>query len=454
MWVEELYYEAQPIEIHGSLNAAKVSFFEMGGKCYIQDGKNFLVYDGDTVKNVEDEPYIPTLTISKPPGGGGEPFEDFNLLGKGFKDSFSADGTEKEYQLSLKGLDSTSVKAEINGTTMNEGSGFTVDRVNGKVTFTTAPTEGTNNVIITAYKTQSDFPNRIKKCTFNVAFGGDNDTYTFVSGNPDEKNTIWRSGLNDKGLPDASYWPENSFYKPGGDNEAVQGFSKQYDYLLIEKEYSKWSMTVNVTGGKVLFPLKPINEQVGTLARGSIQIIENNPVSLDRKGLYSIVSTMIRDERNIKHLSENVDARLLSEPNLENAISVDFDKKYWLMVNGNVYVYDYRINEWYFYDNIHATCFLVVDNHLYFGGEGLVYRFKKRTENEPYHDDWKPINAHWRSKLLNFGLPERYKLINRVFYTLKPDSHTSSALSIRTDKNPEKEIGIDRLDQFSICFNV
>lgn len=432
----------EPVSIYTSLANRQVNFFSMNGKCYVQDGTNFLVYDGTTVSRVEDNPYIPTITISRPPAGGGEPYEDFNLLGRGFKDSFSADGTAKEFVLSLKGLDATSVRAEVNGANMNEGSGFTVDRVNGKVTFTTAPTKGTNNVIITAYKTQAGLPNRIKRCQFNVIFGGSNDSYVFMSGNPDEINMIWKSGLDDKGLPDPSYWPENGFYRIGNDNEAVQGFSKQYDYLVIEKEFSKWNIGITIENGKVTFPIRPINDQIGTIARNSIQITENNPISLSKEGMYVLKASNIRDERNVEHISETIDRYLLSESNLRDAVSVDYDKKYWLALNSKVYVLDYTqrskgsFGEWYIFDNIPAGCFLEANGFLYFGSnrEGLLYRFKKVLyDADPYNDDGQPINAYWKSKPINFGADEYYKVIDQLYVGIKPSGKTSVEISYETN---------------------
>jgi hypothetical protein len=336
---------------------------------------------------------------------------------------------------------------------MTEGSGFSVNRSTGKVTFDTAPSEGTNNVIITAYKTQSEFPDRIKKCQFNVLFGGSNDSRVFVSGNPDSRNQIWRSGLNDP-----SYFPENGFYKVGTDSTAVQGFSKQYDYLVIEKENSKWNMRYELPSGAAepSFPIKPINDQAGTIAKESIEMIEHSPISLDKKGVYVVMASNVRDERNVQHVSENVDSRLLNEPNLDQAVAVDFDKKYWLCVNGNVYVYDYQMGEWYLYDNIHANCFLVIDRTLYFGGEGLVYRFKKKSHTFPYNDDGEAINAYWHSKLIDFKQPEYYKLVKRIYQTIKPNTHTSSTVYIRTDVKGETLVitsRSDKLDFFDIDFD-
>lgn len=440
---------SQPVSIYSTKANADTSFFVMQDKCYIMDGTNYLVYDGTTVSQIT--PYIPTLSISNTPTGGGSSFEDFNLLGAGFKQQFSGTGTDTTFQLSLKGLDSTTVKANVDAVDKTEGTDFTVDRVNGKVTFTTAPSSGgTNNVIITAYKTYSDKPNYIKKCVYNIEYGGNNDSHVFVSGNPDYKNRVWRSGVYDP-----TYFPENGFYNIGSSNEKVQGFVKQYDYLVIEKEHSKWNMIYSLdSSGNVSFPTKPINSQAGTLAPKSIQIIENNPVSLDEKGVYELVSSNVRDENNIQLISYAINNKLLKEPNLKNAVSIDFDRKYWLAVNGNVYVYDYQQKEWYIYDNINVNWFIVMDLYLYFGSstDGLLYKFKKSTDSYPYNDDGVAINAYWRSKLIDFQAPEMTKMVRSLFMTLAPDVHTSANIYIRTDKKGETLIDSPRMDQFNLLY--
>lgn len=421
----------QPQEIFDGLANNSVHFFEMSGKCYLMDGANYLVYDGEAVKQIV--PYIPTLVISKIPGanGGGTVLEDFNLLTAGFKETFSGDASGKEYYMSQKLLDATPLLVKVDNVIKTLTKDYTVDATNGKITFVTAPPTGTNNVEITAYKTQADFPNRIKKCRFSVIYGGDNDTRVFVSGNPDNPNMIWRSGVYDP-----TYFPENGFYKIGNDNEKVQGFSKQYDYLVIEKQRSKWLMRFELINGEPTFPMKPINDQVGTFAPKSIQAIENNPVSLDRYGVYMLEASTIRDERNVNLISLNINDRLLHEPNLDQAISIDYDKKYYLAINGNVYIYDYIYREWYVYDNIHASCFIEINGELYFGSknEGFLFRFKKGDELFPYNDDGEFINAYWMSAKISFGSAERNKMIQRLFATMEPYKHTSCNFYYVSDK--------------------
>lgn len=430
----------QPVEIHSGLSGNRVNFFIVNDKCYIMDGVNYLVYDGTAVSAVT--PYIPTITVSNEPTGGGTSLEDFNLLGAGFKDSFSADGTATVYQLSLTNLDATAVTASVDGVNKIETTDFAVDRTAGKVTFNTAPTQGTNNVIITAYKTRAGLPDRIKKCRFHAIFGGSNDTRVFLSGNPDMPDHVWVSDLYKP-----EYFPENRFYKF---QDKVTGFSKQYDYLVVHREHGKHVINYELTDGVSSFPSKPINDQVGTLATNSIQIIENNPVSLSKNGVYMLAASNVRDERNVQHISENVDNKLLREPNLDQAISIDYDQKYWLAVNGNVYLFDYSAGEWFLYDNIHANCFIERGQDLYFGSsvEGLLYRFKQEDEIRPYNDDEQPINAYWKSKQFTFGADERKKLVEKVFMSLKPYARTSADISYISNKKESDIVKSSRMDIF------
>jgi hypothetical protein len=441
--------DAQPVVLKDGIQNGKINFFVSEGKCYILDGVLFLVYDGATIKEVE--PYIPVLQISKNPSGGGSANEDFNLIGNKWKDSFSGDGTSTVYQMSLTGLDATTVTAVVGTTTINEGSGLTVDRLNGKITFTTAPAAGTNNVVITAGKTVSGYPTRIKKCSMAIGFGGANDTRTFMAGNPDLPDHMWRSGLYDP-----SYWPENGYYRM---SEKIMGFSKQYDYLIIEKPNGKHMINFQITAeGVVSFPSKPINNQVGTVATHSIQIIENNPVSLSKDGVYMLVASNVRDERNVVHISSKIDRLLLLESALNNAVSVDYDKKYWLAVNGSVYILDYtqksgdKHGEWYVYNNIPASCFLVKDGFLYFGSltDGLVYRFKKEYEGDAFNDDGAPIQAHWKSKQLTFGAEEMRKYVDSLYFSLKPATATSVNFQYSSDKKENVLLDTAKANHFTL----
>lgn len=432
---------SNPVELYNGVVNHKITSFFMNNKQYFLDGTNYLVWDGiNPVKTVESEAYTPTLTLGRAPTGGGTPYEQVNLLQPGFKDSFSADGTAKAFTLSLTNLDATAVTATVGGVAKVEGTDFTVNRTTGVVTFTTAPPAGTNNVVITAYKTQTGFADRIKKCTQAVLFGGTNDTRLFVTGNPNYKNMDWRSGLYDP-----SYFPENGYTKIGSDAVAIKAYAKQYRSCLIIKEDSSqdstiWLRTFSLQNdGTATFPIEQGSAKIGCLAPDSLQIIENDPIMLSKKGVYRIGGSEVKDERMVQHISGLVEPNLLQETNLDKAVAFDHDGKYGLCVNNKVYIFDYRNKfvdtdglikyESYPWDNIPASCFFEKDGYLYFGSnaKGMVYRMLKTTETNLYQADGQSINAYWKSKVLSMDADHFKKLVEKVFWTMKPSSIRNSA---------------------------
>jgi hypothetical protein len=424
---------SQPTEIFAGLANNKSKGFSFGSLFYLLDGTNYLQYDGTTMQTVI--PYVSTLVISTPPAGGGTALEDFNLIGKAFIQKFSGDGTATNYQLALDNLDATLLDVTVDGTTLVEGTDFTVNRTTGVVTFVTAPSNGTNNVIIQAEKTVAGMADKIRKAVGFKIFGGTNDTRVFVW---KEDNILYRTDVNR-----ANYFPENAFQRVGNDATKITGIRTQYDTAVIEKEFSKWGMTYDNSSGTPLFPVRPINDVIGCIAPDSLQLIDNSPVSLSKKGVYGLTGGVVRDERNVTHLSYNVDKNnefvtgLLSEANLENAISIDFDKKYFLALNGRVFIMDYDkrspenpVGEWLIWNNIPASCFLEYEGRLYFGDSenGLVYEFKKRGDSGAHNDDGAIIEGYWKSRVTNFGLDERLKTVPKVFFSIKPDTVTSADL--------------------------
>ena len=426
----------QPVEVYTGIANAKVTSFIMKGYQYFMDGTNFLRWDGtNAVHTVESVAKIPTLFIATPHAGGGTPFEDFNLLSAGFKQEFSSDGTTKTYQLALKDLDATAVTAIVKTSTGDvakvETTDFTVNRTTGVVTFTTAPTSGVSNVVITAYKTVAGQKDKIKKCTIATLYGGSNDTRVFVSGNPDNKNVDYWSGLYDP-----TYWPENSTGTIGSTEEKIMGYSRQYDSLIIHKEYTTFLRNFEIVNSVAQFSSRPVNDVRGCIATGSIQIIDNSPVTLTPDGVYTLLASSVRDEKNMSDVSQKVYRALRKESNLKDAVSFDWKHKYGLCVNNKGYLWDYRMNQWFIWDNIPAKCFYTRDDKLYFGDEaGNIHIFKEAEEQGAFSDNGVAINAVWSSKVLSFDMDFMKKYVSKLWFTLKSNTDFNSAdLYISTDR--------------------
>ena len=419
-----------------TLADARSNIFNYNSILYIQDGVNYLQYDGTTLKEVE--PYIPRVNMNrKPDGSHSDVDESWNMLGNGFKNTFNADGTSTTYCLSFDKLDNTPIKVVVGADTKVLDTDYTVDFNTGIVTFKVAPNEGTNNVEITAYKTFEGLKEKIKGCKFSIEFSN----RMFFSGNSETPNMYYAGGLSESN--DASYFPQKYMYGIKGDDTAITGFKVHYNTLIVFKE----DLTATVTAATGLdntasFPISFLNTEIGCDIPNSIQLINNNVVFANTYGgVFMIVSTTIPGEKSILCISQNINGNysrngLLQEANLKKAISVDHDFKYYLCINEKAYVLDYRDylstkypeqNRWYLYDNIKANCFSIIDNELHYGQKGagqLVKFIQAKT------DFGEPINAYWKSKLLDFGYPDYLKMINEMYVTFSNKTSSTANITI------------------------
>lgn len=127
-------------EIGDITTTGSVFFFGFSGKLYILNGTQYKVWDGTTYADVGG--YRPLVSITVPPSGGGETLEQVNKLSGTRRCRFSPDGKSGTFQLPEKDLASIDyVKKTSDGSEYVSGTDFSVDLVNGKVTFLTTATE-------------------------------------------------------------------------------------------------------------------------------------------------------------------------------------------------------------------------------------------------------------------------------------------------------------------------
>ena len=173
-------------------NAPSNSFF-YNSYWYFKDGKNYLQYDGETIKDVVG--YVPTTSIARKPDGGGTTYEDVNLLTGKRINTFLADGSAKEFVLDSQNIDTDFAPVvKVNDVVVTN---YTVNYEAGKIVFTTAPskplTDGQDNVSIEFKKDIAGYKDKINKCTLLTVF----DNRVFFSGNEDFPNVIYHCSLSD-----------------------------------------------------------------------------------------------------------------------------------------------------------------------------------------------------------------------------------------------------------------
>ena len=446
--------------------------FQLNQKLVILDGHKAKIYDGDTVRTIEEIAYIPTLTISKNYNGGGTDYEPLNLLQPAFIEQFlvkSDQGTVKSFQLTFGGLDATTVKAWLlNGQGQwiqkTEGTDFSVNRTTGVVTFTNAPgaspITGEDNVKIQAYRTVSGYADRINHCTIGAMFGvnGANDRL-FVSGNPDQgvKNGELYSYINCDWFSqqyDPTYFADVWYAKLGNDASAIMGYSIINNYLAAHKDFNELTQSILIREGDLVDDepvFKVINtlQGAGAISKYCFSYLATEPVFLTRLGVFAVTAQDITGEKYAQDRSYYLEGKLLKEPHLENAHAYTWKDYYILSINDHLYVLDglqpmhtdksrpYATRQYagFYFTNIPASCFFEIDSELYFGSEnGGIYKWN--TDEKllaSYNDDGEPISATWETADISEKL--FYKKKTYRYLALRCMPEISSSVEVYAQKN-------------------
>jgi len=423
----------------GTLTDAPTTFFGFGGKLYILNGHEYLSWDGtNSAEAVEG--YIPLVVTAAIPTGGGTTLQNVNRLTGKRRIRYSADGTAKEYTLPQKPVLSVD-KVEISGV-QSDTSSYTTDLTNGKITFTSAPSTGTNNVEIW-YTVANTLRSQVEAMKFCETYNGSTDTRVFLYGDGTNK-TIY-SGLTEEGVPTAEYFPDLSEIAVDSANTPITGMIKQFSYLMIFKpngafstQYSATTLTDGtVTAG---FYVSPVNRELGNVAPGQVRLVYNYPRTLCAGNAYDWRTvTTGYDERRAKIMSERV-AATLKNYDLSGAFCFDDNREqeYYIFLGdaaGTVLVHRYSYegtgDVWYRYTGIPAVCGVRNSAGLYFGtSSGKVVLFSEDNTS----DDGGNIDCVWKSGNMDFGADFQRKHSSILWVSLKPDDNARLTVTAQTDR--------------------
>lgn len=426
----------------GTCADALTTFFVSNNTVYILDGTEYYKWSGSgSIVTVTG--YVPTVYTAATPTGGGTILEAINYLTGQKTIKISGNGSATVYQLpelSIGSVDSVYVDGVLKTVTTH----YTVNLTNGTVTFVTAPSNGTNNVVITWTKTVAGDRARV---TNNKYYGGSYYARFWLFGNPNYKNSRFPTGVTIDGVSDPTFFPKFGDSNVG--EYEITGMETQYNKQLIFTSgdssgasawYSEEEDYTDPDTGAVtaLFPVYPMNSKFGNVAKGQTQIVMNNPFTID-KGVYEWVATYIANEKNAAWKSQRVQNDL-DKVDLTTALTVDWNDKgqYWLCVGKKVWVYNYRTDAWYILEFAHTpTCFLICDADLYFGTtDGKIMRYA--LEYGTF--DGENILATWEMGFTSFGADWIRKFIQRLHITLKPLTTTHVDIMYETDLDTGSDV--------------
>lgn len=402
------------------------------------------------------EGYIPTIAMnSKPNGSGASLYQSENRLSRYKKVLYTSDGSSKTYKLPVDNCDADFTPiVKVSGVEVT--SGYTYNAVKGEVVFTEAITQTEpatqNNVEITYAKTNSDAYNTVMSCPYAATYGSTNDVCVVVGGSSTQANIYCWSGVNI--VADASYFPIEYYNLADQADERITGFGKQQDMLIVFKERSvgKVSFSTDTINDKAVITLNytNINSNIGCDLPRTIQLVLNNLVFANSyAGVYALLDTSEANENNILRISRNINGGVgaldtkgllydIKQSPPIRVTSVDDDTRYWIVANGNAYVWDYTLSSniadegrlsWFKFDNINANAWIKNSNGVYYGSVGGYWtRFTNK-----YEDYGESFSRVYDFAVQSFGGHSRLKDVFKVIFVTRTDQETYLDITYKTD---------------------
>ena len=444
-------------DANGNAIDTDASFFEFDNKVYILSGSYYVfnpeeLLAADKLKKVEG--YTPTVFISSSPAGGGEVYDEINMLSPKKIQKFNGDGSATTYQLAQKGINSV-VYVKVGGTTYTEvpsspsATQYTVNKTNGTVTFGSAPTSEYDNVEICWSKDDGD-RDIIEGMKFGTVFGGDTDSRVFLYGNPSCQNRVYYSGTtfeNDIAVPSVEYFPATAQLDIGPLNFAVTDLTRQYDRLLAttnkpEAYYLTMSLEeLDVTLGsggtaKRYVPsvkTLPLNESHGNVALGQGQLLMNYPVTFENGAIMQWKATNVRDEKNVEEIGQKIKIDL-DEIGMTGIKTLDLQEynQLWIAYDKRIWIYNY-------YNKTFSRLKIPVSIDNITSMNGKVYASttsKKILKFSPDYNtyDGETIEAYWEMNFSDFEVPYLRKTMNRCWILMQPQNWSSCEVSFISNR--------------------
>ena len=357
------------------MNERKSTSFVFNNRLYIIDGKNYLVFDGISVKHVKEVAYIPTTYICIIPAGenadNGVEYEQRNILTPKFKHTFIADGETTEFCMNENNLDSV-VSVKVYGEELSADD-YTVDLENGKITLNTAPTKPTKTVRfsimkngekveyecgyagveITASKVYTsidgvtenmeDYSELITNCTLCTTFDG----RVFCTGNPEYRNYLFYCSRNSTGYADPSYFGVLNYVQDGVGLSPITGLMCVSNTLMVlkadtQQDSAIYFHTGTDTGEHIIPRIYPSEQGLSGLGCvGACRNFLDDPIFISRLGVEGVSQLKIAAERANEHRSKLVDARLVNT-DLSKACLEEWGGYLCVLTDGKIFLADSR----------------------------------------------------------------------------------------------------------------
>ena len=372
---------------------------------------------------------------------------------------YNAASGEREFYLPV--VPDTVTKVVVDGAELSSGWGY--NSGHNSIIFDTAPTvtnPPTNNTVrITYSKANTDAYNSINDCRYATVYGGAGELCVIMAGASAQPNAYFWSGNSSLSM-DPGYFPMEQYQLTSSYDDAIVGFGKQQANLIVFKLHSigKASLSLVEINGRnfISMPYVPINAEIGCSKPWSIQLVQNNLVWANQRGIYMLLDTNEAGENDVLCISGKINGTApgVSAPSRKNALlydlqcgaedetcSVDDEHNYYISCNQHTWVWNYEISSasnpsWFYMTNQKGVALSYADNEIY----ALEITGRLIGQQWAFNDFGQAINRYIRVPTQKFNDDDRLKNINSIIITLGTEFASDTRLIYYSDYETRQDL--------------
>lgn len=273
----------------------------------------------------------------------------------------------------------------------------------------------------------------------------------YIAGDDKDNDTV---AISDTGNP--YYFPAVLPLQLPPNSDRVAGLAVYNDAVVVGRRLDIHAIigdTNRTDAGLPVFQLKKLNAHFGFASQDSVVQAHNYLFFLGSDSNFYVL-------RNLEYSSDVLSTQMISQTVNIHADPISvlkdeiwessggfFNDCYYVSVGNKILVYHYLHRAWTVYDNIDASCFYVLFNALLFGGKnGRIL-----MRGNDYLDLGKPFKSWWRTKWLDMGDPNAFKMFKDFFIVSRGTTDYISTVNLKFEVDyQDVDAEVDISTNFSI----
>ena len=253
----------------------------------------------------------------------------------------------------------------------------------------------------------------------------------YVAGDDKDNDTV---AISDSGNP--LYFPAVLPLQLPPNSDRIAGLAVYNDAIVVGRRLDLHAITGDTNrtdAGLPVFKLNKLNAHFGFASQGSVVNAHNYLFFLGSDSNFYALRNL---EYNSDVLSTQIISRTMDihrdpinvqKDDIWYANGCFFDDMYYCTVGDKILIYHYLHQAWTVYDQIHATSAYVLFNTLLLGAKSG----KILMNSQDHLDEGKPYKAYWRTKWLDMGDANSFKMFRDFFIVSRSTKAYISTVNLK-----------------------